>query len=74
MYMFGLGEGWKNERTAKRKLKGTGITLVNHTDAQCKCGHGCEPHTCKKSRRHWFEAPNLGNPQNYEYSAMIAGL
>lgn len=31
-------------------------------DAQCNCGYGCPPHTCKNSRRHWFATINRGEP------------
>lgn len=31
--------------------------LVNYTDPQCNCGYGCKPHTCEKSKRHWFLLP-----------------
>jgi hypothetical protein len=63
MHMFGLGTGWRSKADARiaRKL---GATLVNYTDASCNCGHGCRPYTCKRSRRHWFEVQNLGEPFN----------
>jgi hypothetical protein len=60
-FMFGAGSGWlpaKADKIAKKH----GAYLVNYTDAQCKCGYGCKPHTCKASRRHWFGGPNYGAP------------
>jgi len=62
-FHFGLGDGHLPKRAAKVAVK-HGATLVNHTDAQCKCGYGCRPHSCKSSRRHWFAAPNRGEPFN----------
>jgi hypothetical protein len=38
--------------------------LVTHVDAQCSCGHGCKPHSCRKSERGWFTTRNLGEPFN----------
>lgn len=68
--MFGLGSGWlpKRANTIARKH---GATLVNYTDAQCMCGWGCNPHTCKQSRRHWFAGPNLGHPFDQAMAAAV---
>jgi hypothetical protein len=80
-YMFGLGPGWLPDE-ADDIAKKHGAGLVNYTDAQCNCGHGCPPHTCEKSRRHWFAGPNRGNPfdqdmaeavLNEVYAAEMAG-
>ena len=60
-YFFGLGPGWLPKRADKIARK-HGAYLVNYTDAQCSCGYGCRPYTCKRSRRHWFAGPNLGSP------------
>jgi len=60
-YMFGAGPGWLPEK-ANKIAKRNGATLVNYTDAQCNCGWGCRPYSCKKSRRHWFATTNLGSP------------
>lgn len=62
-YMFGTGPGHLNGR-AECIAEKEGATLVNYTDAQCNCGYGCRPYTCKRSRRHWFTAPNRGEPFN----------
>lgn len=62
-FHFGLGDGHLPQRVAKIAQK-HGATLVNYTDAQCKCGYGCRPHSCKASRRHWFAASNRGEPFN----------
>lgn len=63
MHMFGLGPDWLSDEVAKIAERHD-ATLVNHTDAQCNCGHGCNPHECRKSRRHWFECSNYGEPHN----------
>lgn len=62
-YMFGLGPGWlgKDVDTIARKHD---AELVNYTDPQCTCGHGCSPHECRRSRRHWFTTQDLGQPFN----------
>ena len=62
-YFFGLGSGWLPKR-ADAIARKHGAELVNYTDAQCQCGHGCSPHTCKRSRRHWFSTDNLGEPHD----------
>jgi hypothetical protein len=60
-YFFGLGPGWLPKRADKIARKFDAY-LVNYTDAQCNCGYGCRPYTCKQSRRHWFACQNLGAP------------
>ena len=60
-YLFLTGDGHLPKRAATIAKK-HGATLVNHTDPQCVCGHGCEPSTCKQSQRHWFAGPNRGAP------------
>ena len=60
-YMFGLGTGHLPKKAAKIARK-HGATLVNYTDAQDRCGHGCRPYTCPASRRHWFTGPSRGEP------------
>jgi heterodisulfide reductase subunit B len=69
-HMFGLGGGHLPKKISKlaRQL---GATLVNYTDAQCNCGYGCHPYTCKKSDRHWFTIPNLGEPFNGETAKQV---
>jgi hypothetical protein len=62
-FQFGLGPGHLN-RAAKLAAAKLGATLHNHTDPQCSCGHGCTAGTCKRSQRHWFSAPNYGEPHN----------
>lgn len=62
-HFFGLGRGWLPARAAKIARE-YGATLVNHTDPQCNCGHGCDAYTCSFSRRHWFATENLGEPHN----------
>lgn len=32
------------------------------TDPQCKCGYGCRPFECEKSKRWIIEKKNLGSP------------
>lgn len=60
-YMFGSGKGHLPAKADKIAGK-HGASLVNYTDAACLCGHGCPPHRCKASRRHWFVGPNRGEP------------
>jgi len=69
-HMFGLGNGWlpRKANTAARKH---GAELVNYTDAQCHCGHGCKPHTCREARRHWFVCDNYGEPFNSNTAARV---
>ena len=64
-HMFGLGSGWLPARADKIAQRHE-ATLCNYTDAQCTCGYGCAPHTCKASRRHWFACDNLGEPFDRE--------
>ncbi len=67
-HMFGLGKGWVSEKYDK-KAKEHGAYLVNYTDAPCNCGCGCAPHTCPKSRRHWFERTNqYGYPHDDQFA------
>jgi hypothetical protein len=73
-HMFGLGPGWLPKR-ADKIAAAHDATLVNYTDAQCNCGHGCAPYTCKHSRRHWFACANLGDPHNQNRAnAVMADL
>ncbi len=60
-YMFGVGAGWL-PLSADKIARKYGAVLVNYTDPQCSCGHGCSQHKCKRSRRHWFAGPNRGFP------------
>jgi len=62
-HMFELGQGHLSRRV-ERAAKKEGASLINYTDAQCKCGYGCRPYTCSKSARHWFAGPNLGEPHD----------
>lgn len=62
-HLFGLGKGWLSKKIGRIAEK-HGAVLVNHTDPQCQCGHGCNPFECKSSRRHWFACDNLGEPFN----------
>lgn len=62
-FSFGVGSGHLTA-AQRRKAEALGADGVNYTDAQCNCGHGCPPHRCSKSRRHWFEIPNHGEPFN----------
>ncbi|MEK6879341.1 MAG: hypothetical protein AABY22_07035 [Nanoarchaeota archaeon] len=60
-YFFGLGKNWLSKKANKIAEK-HGAYLVNYIDPQCNCGYGCKPHTCNKSKRHWFACKNLGHP------------
>ena len=64
-YCFGSGPGWLS-KAVDRAAKREGAELAYYTDAECTCGHGCRPHTCTESRRHWFTIPNLGFPFDQE--------
>lgn len=70
-YLFLLGPGHL-PRSAARIAEKHGATLVNYTDPQCKCGHGCAPSACPASRRHWFAAANRGEPFNRTLSATLS--
>lgn len=75
-HMFGLGRGWLSAKAAKI-ARTHGAQLINHTDPQCKCGYGCSPFNCKRSRRHWFVCQNLGAPFDQDkerevYAALAA--
>jgi len=70
MHMFGVGRGWLGEKAAAIGRK-HGAELVNYTAAQCTCGYGCAPHECERSRRHWFEAENCGEPFNSHTAAAV---
>jgi len=61
-YLFGVGTGHLSAKAAKI-AKANGAVLVNYTDPGCSCGHGCA-RDCKANRRHWFAAPNRGNPHD----------
>jgi len=63
-YLFGLGRGHLG-RKAEKAAKVCGVDLVNYTDAECNCGFRCRPHTCAKSRRHWFSASDANGPAIY---------
>ena len=69
-YCFGGGSGWLS-MAASRAAKKEGAELCNYTDAECLCGHGCRPHACKQSRRHWFAVPNRGWPYDQEAEARV---
>jgi hypothetical protein len=69
-YCFGSGPGWLS-KAADRAAKREGAELYNFTDAQCLCGHGCRPHACLESRRHWFAVPNRGFPFDQETEARV---
>lgn len=69
-HLFGLGDGWL-PRKAAVIARNHGADLVNHTDPQCSCGRGCDIGECKASRRHWFEAPDLGEPFNFSTAAEV---
>lgn len=64
-YFFGLGSGWLSKKAAAIAEQ-HGATLINHTDAGCSCGYGCRPHSCNRSRRHWFATDNRGEPFDSE--------
>lgn len=70
LYFFGFGEGHLSSEIYKKAGK-MGACLVNYTDAQCNCGYGCKPYTCKKSERHWFEIDNMGFPHDKEKAKEI---
>jgi len=59
--LFGTGPGHLPAQ-ASEIAKKYGASLINDTDTQCSCGHGCRPYRCEESRRHWFSAPNEGHP------------
>lgn len=44
MHMFGLGAGHLSNEVAVI-AEHHGAELVNYTDPQCQCGHGCRPRT-----------------------------
>ena len=69
-YCFGSGPGWLS-KAVDRAAKREGAELAYYTDAECTCGHGCRPHTCPESRRHWFAIPNRGNPVDQETEARV---
>lgn len=72
-YMFGLGDGWMGKTAAKIARK-HGATLVNYCDPGCKCGYGCAT-DCPACKRHWFAAPNRGEPFDGDLSrAVMADL
>lgn len=64
-YMFGLGSGHLPKKVARMAEKHD-ATLVNHVDPDCKCGWGCSPYDCPRSKRHWFSTDNYGEPHNSE--------
>ena len=69
-HMFGLGAGHLPTNIA-RIARSHGAELVNYTDPQCRCGHGCDPHECPKSRRHWFICNNFGEPHNSRTASAV---
>lgn len=69
-YIFGLGWGHLGKR-ADQAAKKAGAELVNYTGAECNCGYNCRPHTCRKSRRHWFSMPDYGMGNNYTRAAEV---
>ena len=69
-YMFGLGDGWLPKK-ANAIAQRYGARLCNHTDPQCKCGHGCQTFNCRASRRHWFAGPNYGAPFDAQMVAAV---
>ena len=69
-YCFGSGPGWLS-KAADRAAKREGAELAYYTDPECTCGHGCRPHTCPESRRHWFAIPNRGFPFDPETEARV---
>lgn len=70
-YLFGLRKGHLPER-ADETARRHGAVLVNFTDAEDNCGHGCAPHTCPRSARHWFAAPNRCEPWNGQFARAVA--
>lgn len=70
MHVFGLGPGWMPEKV-REAARRHGAELVNYTDPQCKCGRGCKPHECPKSRRHWFSCEDLGAPHNENTASRV---
>ncbi len=71
-YMFGLGGGWLGAK-AEAIARKHGAELVNYIDSYCACGHGCNPHTCKMARRHWFATRNLGAPHDQQTADAVLG-
>ncbi len=69
-FMFGSGRGWLPDEADDIALQ-HGAGLVNFTDARCNCGQGCPPHTCEKSRRHWFAGPNRGFPFDQDMAKAV---
>lgn len=68
-FLFLAGKGHL-PRKAEAAAKKHGATLVNYTDPGCSCGHGCA-RNCKANRRHWFAAPNRGNPFDQRTEAAV---
>lgn len=72
-FFFGLGKGHLGKRAAEI-AKRHGAMLVNHIDPGCKCGRGCADN-CPACKRHWFAAPNRGNPFDQRVrDAVLAAL
>lgn len=69
-YFFGLGPGWLPKKADKIARKHE-ARLVNYTDPQCTCGHGCAIGECKSSRRHWFACQNRGEPFDSQTAATV---
>jgi hypothetical protein len=69
-YLFGTGPGHLSARAA-RAARREGATLVNYTGPECGCGYRCRPGTCERSRRHWFEAADLGTAFQRDVSARV---
>jgi hypothetical protein len=70
-YMFGGGPGHlpaKAEKIARRH----GATIANTYGDGCLCGYGCRPHSCPAAKRHWFAAPNRGEPFDRQTSRAVA--
>lgn len=60
-YFFGLRPGPSHEGAEEIAVR-HGAHVTDYTDAECRCGYGCSPHTCPKSRRHWYTCPQYGEP------------
>lgn len=69
-YMFGGGRGHLS-RKADEIAGRHGASLCNYTDTSCTCGKGCRPHSCPKSRRHWFATVNMGDPFNTQTAVAV---
>ena len=70
-YQFLSGNGYLPAKAAKIARE-HGAKLINHCDSGCACGYGCPTqHDCPRNRRHWFTAPNMGEPFDSELAREV---